>query len=1291
MTALTDKEAAKDVSWEVVDESMLRSPLTFGTQLLESHLRNSAFVVNIKREFAEMVENDIIQSSLRKPRIIKGTDPPERVYAIPDAKQSILVPKYKNEEMTPGTAIKTGSDYMMRIQGKWAREKLVAGKWETIIPYPGPEYNPVGASRVLLELFIMLGCKWCWTYGKQDTPEGRRLLLADGLREDDPFCWFIVGGRRRVFKHQEKLLLDRILISYFTKSKQLACQAVVKVSTGTHRIRVCYNPEASRKALCREIGVNLTGMFNHTLNIYRMYRLLMWPGAETNLSDKDMQTKLDQYNAKTTEMWIREFDQLIISMLYRPALAKASMSKLTTTKFIFKSLGALSDEEYMGFLLSQRSTSTLASAKKIADDKKNFSKENVFKTRNEKFCKNLDEALLERPGTIMSYQAVRQIKTIFLAQMVAKFIETESTALLPDDRDRWVNKHIDLPGKSVAHQVAVAFDTKISSLDVNLGKTMTNVTNDVNKMIHSGFKTNNWGVKGAYNITTGVVFDLLHDSIPLVWSEVTQIRPPLNTKKTQVNSKIRSVQEDQEGFLDPLYTPEDDLAGLVKSGCITMETTFQQDFYTVYVYVRTLMAELKGRESKSTELSRRLYVPKGQQLSKTGVRIFVDQYFAGNFNDIDLLYNTLRDARNRGEIKVKQPHYLNFCWKFRDNNFHILTNGGRLTRPLLIVDRVLRPYIIPTGGGESKETPVIDVSVKLLDAARDDPDVLKLPTMELVRRGFVEFIDCNEQSTICYIADTISRVDLLRASRDDATRHLLLYKNKVSSLELDKLQELKRRADRDLLDLTNCEIDGQNILGISSGANPLVNFAPAPRGTFQGKISLHALNCYPDQMTLFEPMNKVLFWPVQPIFQTFINNYMRLDKYPAGQVCWVAIAAMDVNQEDGLAGKKEAFAAGLFSYLKISTIPVEISASQSTRRPHTEEDISHLDAEGIVKPGEWLEENQILVNLVNTYETPSKTSVTQDVPIRMPAYSKGYILAINRAGIDKRLLQIQVVELRKYGQAAKIAARYSQKGMICGEIAQKDLPEFEVDGQKMTPSLVFNPHALPSRMTVGLLIEGILTMAGILQGVRVDASAFSLRDMDINKALDVLKANGYPEDMKFTARNPKTGVDYENKMFFAPFYYQALPHHYADEVQYRGPGGSRKMDTHQPTGHRQTLNASAQRFGEQERDAAASFGATNFLTDRTCIASDAEPFIICKQCGSKIDERLIVEGARGLKAELVCTGPECKSAEVVVAPDVPGVLNMWSQLLQGLMISTHFHTSAKPTGFIPDTTDEKGY
>ena len=154
---------------------------------------------------------------------------------------------------------------------------------------------------------------------------------------------------------------------------------------------------------------------------------------------------------------------------------------------------------------------------------------------------------------------------------------------------------------------------------------------------------------------------------------------------------------------------------------------------------------------------------------------------------------------------LPQPHHVNFAWRRTSNEFYIYRNIGRLTRPLLIVERTVND----------------DVTIKLLDKVNEmnknlpgsGDEFLKSPILELVKQGYVEFLDCNEQDTIAYLADSTRRVDEFRITRRMAANNLERARNNVESKDVTRLQELKRRADRDLLDLTNCEIDSRITVG----------------------------------------------------------------------------------------------------------------------------------------------------------------------------------------------------------------------------------------------------------------------------------------------------------------------------------------------------------------------------------------------------------------------------------------------------------------------------------------------
>lgn len=69
----------------------------------------------------------------------------------------------------------------------------------------------------------------------------------------------------------------------------------------------------------------------------------------------------------------------------------------------------------------------------------------------------------------------------------------------------------------------------------------------------------------------------------------------------------------------------------------------------------------------------------------------------------------------------------------------------------------------------------------------------------------------------------------------------------------------------------------------------------------------------------------------------------------------------------------------------------------------------------------------------------------------------------------------------------KFSSRHGQKGVCSQKWPMIDMP-FSESG--MQPDVIINPHAFPSRMTIGMLVESMAGKAGSMHGLAQDATPF---------------------------------------------------------------------------------------------------------------------------------------------------------------------------------------------------------
>jgi len=263
-------------------------------------------------------------------------------------------------------------------------------------------------------------------------------------------------------------------------------------------------------------------------------------------------------------------------------------------------------------------------------------------------------------------------------------------------------------------------------------------------------------------------------------------------------------------------------------------------------------------------------------------------------------------------------------------------------------------------------------------------------------------------------------------------------------------------------------------------------------------------------------------------------------------------------------------------------------------------DYSMLDPDGVIRVNTVITENTVLVGVLSPiYTATGALTGYRDISMTPKKGQHGRIDAVYRFHTPDGLLgiKIRIVENRFPVIGDKMASRHSQKGTVGMIYDESEMP-FTASGVR--PDIIFNPHGIPTRMTVGQFLESASNKLGVDIGALVDATPFTVSNRigDLRVALMNRGFHPYGHEVLY---NGMTGEMMDADIFMGPIYYQRLKHMVEDKINYRDTG-PKKLLTHQPTQGRG--DGGGLRIGEMERDALVSHGMSKFLTESMMERSD---------------------------------------------------------------------------------------
>jgi DNA-directed RNA polymerase II subunit RPB2 len=189
-------------------------------------------------------------------------------------------------------------------------------------------------------------------------------------------------------------------------------------------------------------------------------------------------------------------------------------------------------------------------------------------------------------------------------------------------------------------------------------------------------------------------------------------------------------------------------------------------------------------------------------------------------------------------------------------------------------------------------------------------------------------------------------------------------------------------------------------------------------------------------------------------------------------------------------------------------------------------------------------------------------------------------------------------------------SRAGQKGTLGLIIPEEDMP-FTADGVR--PDLIINPHALPSRMTIGQLVESLFGKACCMYGGYGDCTAFATKGANYDTYGHMLTKMGYHNSGNQILYNGYTGEQIYSEIFVGPTYYMRLKHMVKDKINYRATG-KRNFLTRQTNQGR--ANDGGLKIGEMERDGIMANGLSYFLNESYMVRGDQYYMAVCNKTGA---------------------------------------------------------------------------
>jgi len=810
-------------------------------------------------------------------------------------------------------------------------------------------------------------------------------------------------------------------------------------------------------------------------------------------------------------------------------------------------------------------------------------------------------------------------KLACFATYVRQLIRTYYGFQHVNDRDSYVHKRCEMCGPILAKLFRKQWTQSrrriMASMrkDLEHGSPLCNVSEHVKGNIGAhlqyALSTGNFSMaRGTGNNLEGIAQPMAQTE-PMSWA--TMVRRVVNQYQAQgKDPRPRQIHLLQAGLVCPYETPEGAACGLMRNMAITagIRVGYSPTVLSSML-IQLGIVDQSGRDNPKASLGH-------------GPKVFVSGYLLGTLiGDPDDALRVLRDARSTGALPPDVSIYRTTGEYAVSNKgeLHVVGDEGMYYWPLLRTDKLDRFDEIVAEQGV------------------DGPAVWTT----LLTEGVVQLMCKDEEAINARVALRLSDV----AEKPPGT-------------------------------YTHTVLHPTQLLGVAANKGPFIEFNQAPRNTYSSAMGKQAVGPVRTNAD-FRADTKLdsLIYPQKPLVGTMMDKI----QYGSASGTNVMIAVLPYkgfNVEDALVWNRAFFdRGGMHSHVTRTVRVVErrhddetIGAPPEGCRAMLDADYSKVDpVDGIVPVRARLQAGDVIVA-----KTAKKTGTDGEVVYRdrsVTAKAERETVTVSQVFVsstatDDRAIRVQTQCRRVPEVGDKFCSRYGQKGVIGAIIPPEDMP-FTASGE--IPDVLINPHALPSRMTIGHLIETLMGTLATQKGEQFDASAFSAceyiadeKDPDrtdafVNWIGDQLKEYGLDPQGEETFYCGTDGRKMQLTAFYGTCFYQKLRHMVRDKVHARSTGPVNTL-TRQPREGRN--RDGGLRWGEMERDNSICHGTSLTLYERLMPSSDEVEVAMCRECGILAEPPKFMHISQGKRAakSAAYTRPICRRClreDTVAACKIP--------------------------------------